>query len=479
MAASENRSDHDERAGHDHDAHAGHDHDAHAGHDYDAHEGHDHDAHAGHDHDAHAGHDHDAHAGHDHDAHAGHDHDDHAGHDHDAHAGHDHDAHAGHDHDAHAGHDHDAHEGHDHDDHAAHDHDDHAGHDHDAHTGHDHNAHTGHDHDAHAGHDHDDHDDHSGHDHHGHAHDHAAELREASRRSLVIALVLIGGFMVAEVIGGIMSGSLALLADAGHMLTDAASIALALVAVWVAGRPESIERTFGYQRTEVLAAAFNALSLWAISGWIIWEAIERFTNHHEIHIEGGLMLIVGGIGLAVNIAAAFVLHAGSKHSLNVDGAFKHVMADLMGSVAVVISGVIVLLTDWVLIDPILSVGIAILIVLSSWRLVLRSVNVLLGGVPERIDLYALCAELEDVPGVTLIHDVHVFTVTSNFDLMTAHILVDPTFRDYEEEMQHQLRRIATEGHGIHHVTFQLCRSVTDCTEDHHVGHLQALARPHR
>ena len=175
----------------------------------------------------------------------------------------------------------------------------------------------------------------------------------------------------------------------------------------------------------MLAAAFNALSLWVIAGWIVWEAVERFLSHHEMHVDGGLMLIVGAIGLAVNIAAAFVLHAGSKHSLNVDGAFKHVLADLMGSVGVVISGIVVVVTDWMLIDPILSVGIALLIVVSSWRLVLRSVNVLLGGVPEHIDLYALCADIEDVPGVTLIHDVHVFNVTSNFDLMTAHILVDP------------------------------------------------------
>ena len=282
--------------------------------------------------------------------------------------------------------------------------------------------------------------------------------------------------MVAEIIGGIISGSLALLADAGHMATDAASIALALFAVWIAGRPESIERTFGYQRTEVLAAAFNALSLWVIAGWIVWEAIERFVNHHEIHIEGGLMLTVGGIGLLVNIVAAIVLHAGSKHSLNVDGAFKHVLADLMGSVAVVISGVVILLTDWVLIDPILSVGIALLIVVSSWRLVLRSLHVLLGGVPEHIDLYALCAEIEDVPGVTLIHDVHVFTVTSNFDLMTAHILIDPEFRGSEEEMQRQLRRIASDKYSIHHVTFQLCHAVAECSENHHVGHLEALSR---
>jgi cobalt-zinc-cadmium efflux system protein len=283
--------------------------------------------------------------------------------------------------------------------------------------------------------------------------------------------------MVAEVVGGIYSGSLALLADAGHMLTNAASIALALVAFWIAGRPESIERTFGYQRAEVLAAAFNALSLWVIAGWIVWEAVERFSNHYEIHIEGGLMLIVGVVGLCVNIAAAFVLHSGSKHSLNVDGAFKHVLADLMGSVGVVVSGVIVITTGWVLIDPILSVGIALLILASSWRLVLRSVNVLLGGVPEHIDLYPLCAEIEEVPGVTLIHDVHVFTVPSNFDLMTAHILVDSTHRGHEEEMQRQLRRIASDGYGLHHMTFQLCYSAADCTENRYAPHLEVEARP--
>jgi cobalt-zinc-cadmium efflux system protein len=353
------------------------------------------------------------------------------------------------------GHDHDAHEDHDHD---AHDHD-HEDHDHD---------HEDHDHDDHDHGGHESHDDHSGHDHHGHAHDRAAVLREASRRSLIIALFLLGG---------IFSGSLALLADAGHMLTDATSISLALVAVWIAGRPESLERTFGYQRTEVLAAAFNALSLWVIAGWIVWEAVERLLNHHTMEIEGGLMLIVGAIGLGVNIVAAFVLHAGSKHSLNVDGAFKHVLADLMGSVGVVISGLIVIFTGWVLIDPILSLGIALLIVVSSWRLVLRSVNVLLGGVPEHVDLYALCADIEEVEGVTLIHDVHVFTVTSNFDFMAAHILVDPRFQGDTNELLGQLRQIASEKHRIHHVTLQLCHSATECSENHHAGHLEAISRP--
>ena len=369
---------------------------------------------------------------------------------------HEHDDHAGHNHgDDHAGHGHAAeHPGHG-DDHAGHNHgDDHA----DEHRGHDH---SGHGHDDHAG--------------HGHAgHDHAAELREAGRRSLLIAFFLISGFMVAEIVGGIMSGSLALLADAGHMLTDAGAIGLALLALWISAKPETINRTFGYHRSEVLAALINALSLWLIAGWIVWEAVEgRLLNPESIEIEGGLMLIIGAVGLGVNIVAALVLHAGSKHSLNVDGAFKHVLADMLGSVAVVLSGVIVITTGWELIDPILSLGIALLIVLSSWRLIWKTLNVLLGGVPQHIDLYALCDALEAVEGVTLIHDVHAWTITSNYDLLTAHVLVDPSYHGDRDELLTQLRQIAAESYGLHHVTLQIFRAAGQCVENHHVGHLAA------
>ena len=330
--------------------------------------------------------------------------------------------------------------------------------------------HRGHGHDDHAGHDHG----HAGHDH-GHAgHDHAAELREAGRRSLLIAFFLISGFMVAEIVGGIMSGSLALLADAGHMLTDAGAIALALLALWISAKPETINRTFGYHRSEVLAALINALSLWLIAGWIAWEAIAgRLLNPEDIEIQGGLMLIIGAIGLGVNIVAALVLHAGSKHSLNVDGAFKHVLADMLGSVAVVLSGVIIITTGWNLIDPILSLGIALLIVLSSWRLIWKTLNVLLGGVPQHIDLYALCDALEAVEGVTLIHDVHAWTITSNYDLLTAHVLIDPSYTGDQDELLTQLRQIAAESYGLHHVTLQICRAAGQCAENHHVGHLAA------
>ena len=414
------------------------------------------------------GHDHDAHAGHDHDAHAGHDHGDHAGHDHDAHAGHDHDAHAGHDHDAHAGHDHDAHAGHDHDAHAGHDHDAHAGHDHDAHAGHDHDAHAGHDHDAHAGHD------------HHHNHDHAHDLRGASRRSLIIALCLISTYMVAEVIGGILSGSLALIADAGHMLTDAAAIAMALVAMWIADKAASVEHTFGYYRTEVLAALANLFSLWLIAGWIVFEAYHRLFVE-EVAVIGWPVLIVGFGGLLINIAAAWVLHRSSEHSVNVEGALQHVIADALGSIAVILAGAIIIITDRLgnplhIVDPILSAVIALLIVYNTRKLIVRVMRVLLEGVPEHIDVYKLCHDIEEQEGVTIIHDVHVWTITSGSEAFTAHVLIDPSYQGGDDALLDNIKRIIHDDYGISHATIQLERSTVTCKEDHHVDHLFHQAR---
>ena len=349
------------------------------------------------------------------------------------------------------------------------------GHDHE---GHGHGAHDEHGHDEHGheGHDHGAHDEH-GHDDHGHeGHDHSAHLRETSRRSLIIALVLISSFMVAEVVGGILSGSLALLADAAHMITDAAAIALALFALWVAGRPASVERTFGYHRAEVLAAMLNALSLWLIAAYIFFEAYHRIFEDTP-HIEGGLMLVVGAIGLVVNIVAAFVLHRSAEHSLNVQGAFLHVIADLIGSVGVVVSGIIIVTTGWVLADPILSILLGILIIASTWRLVVKVFNVLLEAVPEHIDVYALCGDMEEVEGVTVIHDVHVWTISSGYDALTCHVLVDPGLPEEDlDPMLRRLRKIATKKHGLSHVTIQLEQNVEGCTEFDHADHLMELER---
>ena len=267
-----------------------------------------------------------------------------------------------------AGSDHHDHHGHDHEDHEGHDHDEH-GHGHGEHEcdGHDHHDHEGHDHDDHAGH---------GHGHHNHAHD----LRGASRRNLIIALTLISTYMLAEVVGGILSGSLALIADAGHMLTDALAIGMAFAAMWMAERSATAERTFGYERSEVLAAMLNTIALWLIAGWIFFEAYHR-AFAEEVHIDGIPVLIVGTGGLLISIAAAWVLRRSSEHSMNVEGAFQHVLADLMGSVGVIISAILIMAFDWTLADPILSVLIALLILLSSRKLMFTVTNVLLEGAP--------------------------------------------------------------------------------------------------
>ncbi len=376
--------------------------------------------------------------------------------------------------DRHGEHDHESHDDHGHDDHEHDSHDDHGHDDHDHHGHDDHDSHDDHEHEGH---------DHQGHDDHGH-HDHSHDFRDASRRSLIIALVLITGYMVAEVIGGLASGSLALLADAGHMLTDAAAIVMALVAMWIADRPASVERTFGYHRTEILAALANAFSLWIIAAWIIFEAYHRAFVEVP-HVEGLWVLIVGTGGLLINLAAAWILHGSSEHSLNVEGALQHVIADLLGSVAVVISAILILTLEGTVenifvVDPILSVVIALLIVWNTRHLIVRITNVLLEGAPEHIDVFELCYEIEEVEGVTLIHDVHVWTINQGNEAFTAHILMDPS---YHEDDQVPLERIKdiVHSHGIGHATIQLERSVADCRDEefHHVGHLEFESRAAR
>ena len=368
-----------------------------------------------------------------------------------------------------------------HDAHAGHDHASHGREEaHDAHAVHDHEGH-GHEgaHDDHAGHDHEEaHDDHAGYDHAGHGdagHGHSHDLRGTSRRSLILALALISTYMVAEVVGGILSGSLALIADAGHMLTDAAAIVMALVAMWIAEKAASAARTFGYQRAEVLAALANAVGLWLIAGWIVFEAYHRIFTE-DTHVDGWPVLFVGFGGLLVNLAAAWILHRSSQHSMNVEGAFQHVIADLLGSVGVVISAILILAFGWHLADPILSVFIALLIVFSSRKLMFTVVNVLLEGAPEHIDVYRLCSELEEQEGVTLVHDVHVWTISSGYEAITAHVLADPTYSGDLDAMLRRLRDIAMRDFGIGHATIQLEQSLVGCTEDHHVDHPLTQAR---
>ncbi len=298
----------------------------------------------------------------------------------------------------------------------------------------------------------------------GHRHDH----RSASRRSLGISLALIMGYMVAEVVGGVVSGSLALIADAGHMLTDGAAIGLALVAIWIANRPASIDQTFGFHRTEVLAAMLNALSLWLIAAWIFFEASRRFGDLREV--DGVLMLGVGAVGLLVNLVAAWILHRSAGESLNVEGAFIHVIADLLGSVAVVAAGVLVLSFGWDIADPIFGIVIGVLILVSSFRLLWKVVHVLMEGTPAHLDLHQLCQRLEELEGVTGVHDIHAWSITTGYDALSAHVTADAAVMENPNPVLQRLRDIASSEFGIGHVTIQLEDSMDGCQEDHHIEH---------
>lgn len=325
---------------------------------------------------------------------------------------------------------------------------------------------------------HDHHDDGHGHRHsHGvlGGHDHSDALRSASRRSLAGALVLISAYMVAEVVGGILSGSLALLADAGHMLTDAAAIALALAAMYLAGKAYTSRRTYGYYRLEILAALANALALWLIAAGVVWEAVQRLSEPPEVHAP--IVLAVGAAGLVVNVAAAWMLHGAAKHSLNVAGAFAHVMADLVASVGVLISGGLIWAFGWRIADPIVSIFIGAIILASTWRLLARVVHVLLEGVPEHVDIRELCTRMEALEAVTLVHDIHVWTISPGNDALSAHVLVDPDYPEPLDPLLRRLRKIASEEFGIHHITIQIERSAEDCTEHHHFDHLLTDAKP--
>ena len=306
----------------------------------------------------------------------------------------------------------------------------------------------------------------------GHGHDH----RSASRRSLSISLVLITVYMVVEVVGGLVSGSLALLADAGHMLTDGAAIGLALLAIWVSGRPASVEQTFGFHRTEILAAMLNALGLWLIAALIFFEASRRFGDSPDI--DGGLMLGVGAVGLLVNLAAAWVLHRSSAESLNVEGAFLHVVADLLGSVAVVAAGVLVLSFGWDVADPIFGILIGVLILASSFRLLWKVVHVLMEGTPSHLDLHQLCQRLEELEGVTGVHDIHAWSITTGYDALSAHVTADASSMNDPSPMLQRLRDIASSEFGIGHVTIQLEDSMDGCEEDHHIEHPAVFSSAH-
>jgi cobalt-zinc-cadmium efflux system protein len=268
---------------------------------------------------------------------------------------------------------------------------------------------------------------------------------------MAVVLALTASFTVAEVVGGLLTGSLALLADAGHMLSDNLSLGLALFAAWLAGRPATPERSFGYQRAEILAALLNGMTLVAISVWIFVEAYSRLREPPEI--LGGPMLVIAALGLLVNAAGAVILSRSGGRSLNVQGALRHVVADALGSVGVMVAALIIILTGWRYADPLVSAAIGLLILASSWSLLRDSTNILLEATPRGIDAEQVGRSMADAEGVVEVHDLHIWTITSGFPALSAHVLVG------QSEDCHARRRdlealLASE-YGISHTTLQV------------------------
>ncbi len=280
----------------------------------------------------------------------------------------------------------------------------------------------------------------------------AHQERKHSERRIFWAMSLTGGFMVVEAAGGLLSGSLALLADAGHMLTDTASLALAWVASRAERRPPDRLRSYGYHRAQVLAAFVNGVTLIVVVGWIVFEAIQRLLQ--PVEILGGTMLVVAVLGLAVNLVAFGVLHGGARDNLNVRGALLHVMGDLLGSVAAISAAGVILWSGWTPIDPLLSLFVAILILRSAWFLVRHSTHILLEGTPDDVDVAQLRGALADaIPGVREVHHVHVWSLTPRHPLLTLHVLVEDSV-DLEDTLC-RIKALLAERFGIDHSTVQV------------------------
>ncbi len=287
----------------------------------------------------------------------------------------------------------------------------------------------------------------------GHCHDASDHpVGTGPRRNLLLALALTSSFMVAEVIGGVLTNSLALLSDAGHMLTDAGALALSLLALKVGQAPPSVTKTFGYRRVEVLAALLNGLALWTVVGVVLREAYERLRNPQEIHAVG--MMVVAAIGLGVNLVCVRLLQVHKDENLNVKGAFLHVVADSLGSAGALTAGVIVALTGWTLVDPLVSVGICVLILWSSWGLVREAVHVLLLGVPSRLDFQRVRQAILDQEGVCCLYDLHIWSIAPGHEALSAHVVVPDGYRHQRELLNRLVERLR-ERFGIAHTTIQI------------------------
>ena len=280
---------------------------------------------------------------------------------------------------------------------------------------------------------------------------HCRSAEAGGQRTLRAALALTLLMMVVEAAVGWWSGSLALLADAGHMLTDASALGVSFFAAWVAMRPATARKTFGYARIEILAALVNGLALWLIVIWIYVRAIARL--HHPEPINGGPVMLVAAIGLAINLLSAWLLRQGRQASLNLEGAWLNVMSDALGSVGVIIAGALVQRFGWLAADPLASMVIGVLIAINSWNLIKQSLNILLEGTPGHVHIPELVDAMQAVPGVRAVHDVHLWTITTGMDAMSGHVIVDDLGRS--EAVLDGLKALLADRFSITHTTLQL------------------------
>ena len=307
--------------------------------------------------------------------------------------------------------------------------------------------------------------------HHGHDHSHAV-VTEGNARKLTIALILTSTFLVIEVIAGLITQSLALLSDAAHMFTDAAALAIALAAIQIAKRPADNKRTFGYQRFEILAALFNASMLFFVAMYILYEAYQRFTQPPEIQSIG--MLVVASIGLVINLISMKILMSSATESLNMKGAYLEVLSDALGSLGVIIGAVIIYFTNWYWVDTIIAVAIGFWVLPRTWILLKQSINILLEGVPEEVDIEKLRNDLLALDGVESIHQLKVWAITSKNIHLTVHLFAPNADR---KQLHYAAAEMLSHEHGIAEVTLQIeddaemnCQHTHQHDEDEEHGH---------
>jgi len=267
---------------------------------------------------------------------------------------------------------------------------------------------------------------------------------------LAIALLITTSVMVLEIIVGVLSHSLALLADAGHMATDAAALGMTLAASWIARQPATRTKTYGFYRTEILAAFLNGLTLWLVVVWIVYEAVRRFM--HPPTILAPMMLVTAVIGLLANLACSWVLKPSQAQSLNQRSAYLHVLADAVGSLSVIGAAAVIWLTGWNTADPIASLLVCLIILWSSWNLISQSVNILLEGIPAHIDIVKVMRAMQEVAGVRRVHDVHIWTITSGMEAMSGHVVVDDLASS--QAVLDRLNAVLSERFGLSHTTLQ-------------------------